>query len=103
MGDKIRIEIDEELQEIAIPYFEKRKAEVATLKDALSKKDFATLQSIGHKLKGNSGGYGFDRLGELGAELEIAAKAKEDGKIAPLLVDVENYLSSVEIVFVKVS
>lgn len=96
---KILVKIDPDLQDIVPGFIEKRKNELPILKEYLAKKDFNSLQTIGHRLKGNSGGYGFDHMGIIGASIEISAKAQDILKIESSLKELENYLLNLEIVY----
>jgi HPt (histidine-containing phosphotransfer) domain-containing protein len=42
-------------------------------RESLAANDFETIRRFGHNLKGTGHGYGFPRLGLLGAELEKSA------------------------------
>ena len=57
-------------------YFSRRKVDLVSCHNALSISDFAFLQNIGHQLSGNGTSFGFDRLSEIGVQLETAAKEK---------------------------
>lgn len=97
--NKIMIKGDPELKEIIPGFIEKRINEILTMKEALSRQDFQTLQTLGHRLKGNAGGYGFDYMGTIGAAIEEAAKVSDSKKIEPLILELEDYLSRIEVVY----
>lgn len=94
-----KIKIDPDLQEIVPGYIEKRKKEITVLNNALVALDFGTLETMGHRLKGSGGGYGLIQLGNLGATLEAAAKAKDIGKLTRTIKEIEEYLSNLEVEF----
>lgn len=96
---KILVIVESDLKEIVPGYIEKRKQDIPLMREALKKEDFKTLQSMGHKLKGNAGGYGFDQLGLLGAEVEAAAKTGNGLFIEEALKKMEDYFSVLEIIF----
>jgi HPt (histidine-containing phosphotransfer) domain-containing protein len=98
-ASKIKVKIDPDLQEIVPGYIEKRKNEIIILNNALLAMDFATLQTMGHKIKGSGGGYGFTQLGSYGAELEKAAKEKNVGKVTEIIKNIEQYLENLEVEF----
>ena len=98
--EKIIINIDQFLQDIVPGYIEKRHNELPVMMDFLIKKDFNNLQILGHRLKGNAGGYGFDQMGYIGAAIEEAAKNKDSIKIELSIKELEHYLSTIEIVYV---
>lgn len=98
-SEKIIVKIDSELEEIVFSFIDKRKKEIPTMWESLKKMDFLTLQTLGHRLRGNAGGYGFDHLGLVGAAIEIGAQEKDTAKIELALKELEDYLSRVEVVF----
>lgn len=97
--EKIIVKVDLELQEIVPGFIDKRKKDLPDLWDCLNKKDFTTLQTLGHRLKGNAGGYGFDYIGSLGSEIEDGAKFKNAPKIEAAITELEDYLFRLEVVF----
>lgn len=70
----IKIDIPEELSHLIPGFLDRRDAEVSDLKKMVSEKDFDGMRMLGHKLKGQGGGYGLFILTDIGAELEKAAK-----------------------------
>ena len=100
MGEpKFTIKIDPDLQDIVPGYLDKRKKDIPVLEDAIGRADYDLLTTMGHKLKGSGGGYGFIELGSLGADLEIAGKAKEINKAKEVVEKIKQYLLSVEVSF----
>lgn len=99
MGDKIVVTIDSDLEELIPGFLENREKDVELLNTALAAGDFGTLQSIGHSLKGVGGGYGFDRMSELGAEIENAGKASDAAAAEENIRALKDYLSNIEVVF----
>jgi HPt (histidine-containing phosphotransfer) domain-containing protein len=55
-------------------------------RECLKKRDFETIQTIGHNLKGNGSSFGFPELSQIGEKMEISARELNDSQIA-LLVD----------------
>ena len=97
---KTVIQIDEEIKEIIPNFLEGREKDINLFKAAIDSEDFDQLESIGHKLKGNAGSYGFDKMSEYGAAIEIAAKNKELEKIKSIVQEFEDHFQSIEIEFV---
>ena len=98
--EKIKIEVDEDLEDLIPGFLENRVADVEKLKQAHQANDFETIRSIGHSLKGVGGGYGFVRMSELGAEIETAAKNQQIDIIKSGIGELESYLTRVDITFV---
>ncbi len=50
-----------------------RERDVAIVRDAIRRRDFPAIATIGHNLRGSAESYGFPQLGVFGASLEAAA------------------------------
>jgi HPt (histidine-containing phosphotransfer) domain-containing protein len=70
-----RVRVDEFLKDVIPAYLEKRRADVATYREAIARADFVAIRNLAHKTKGSGAGYGFPRFTELGAAIEEAAMA----------------------------
>ena len=97
--DRITVEISRDLEDIVPIFLGNRKKEFPTLREALTTHDFKTLQTLGHRMKGDGGGYGFDHISEIGAGLEIAAKQQDLSGIEKLLTQLEDFLRRVTVVY----
>lgn len=96
--EKIIVHIDDEdILELAPGYLESRRSELAVLRDALAEGDFEALRSLGHKMKGSGGGFGFDRITEIGGNLESFATARDAQAVEREIADLRDYLARVEI------
>jgi HPt (histidine-containing phosphotransfer) domain-containing protein len=76
-------------------YLANRRLELTALEGALANQDFETIQSTGHKLKGNAGSYGFYELTELGDCLEKAGKEKDLSTAKTALTNYREYIENV--------
>ena len=94
---KIRIQIPEELLDIAPGYLENRIRDLGALKDALTRKDLEFISKLSHKTKGTAGGYGFEGLSIIAKSLEMAAKSGSIPAAESALSEMQNYLENVEI------
>lgn len=95
--EKIIVQItDEDIVDIIPGYLENRQKDLETLKQAPN--DFETVRSLGHKMKGSGGGYGLDRISEIGKALEEAAKAQDLDAIQSGIAALQDFLERVEIV-----
>jgi len=68
-AEKIVVTIDSDLEDLIPGFLSNRRKELVSLKQANTEGKAETIRSIGHSLKGVGGGYGFDVLSEIGAEL----------------------------------
>lgn len=91
--------IDEELEDLIPGYLENRRQDITLILSALERNDFETIRAIGHKMKGSGGGYGFDRITEIGRDLEAAAKRAINRDIQERIHELRDYLDRVQIVF----
>lgn len=96
---RITVTVDEDLEELIPGFLENRKKDIQSLREALDAGDIARVQSIGHSLKGVGGGYGFDGLSELGANLEVSAKENNVSAIDSLINEMSSYMESIDIVY----
>lgn len=93
----IRIE-DADLVDLIPSYLENRRNDVALLHDALAQGNYEMVRNLGHKMKGSGGGYGLDRISEIGHYLEIAAKAQDSASIKHEITALQGFLEILEIV-----
>jgi len=97
--DKITVTIDKDIEDLIPGFLENRKKDVDSLRQALTNANIESLESIGHSLKGVGGGYGFNGLSEIGAEIERMAKSGEIAGISELIDRMADYLDKIEIIF----
>ncbi len=95
-----KVEVDEELKDILPSFLENRNKDILTLKEALANNDSSTLEKVGHKVSGSAGGYGFEELGVIAKDIELASKAGEMDKVKSLIDSFEVYVNEIEVVFV---
>ena len=76
-----------------------RKKEVTTMQAALTAQDFETVRRVAHSMKGAGGSYGFDRITEIAAIIEQAAKTGIHETIDMELTGLGSYLEQVEVIF----
>lgn len=70
-------------------YLERRKQDIITSKEALSKQDYSFLERLGHQVKGNAITFGFDELTNIAVAIEQAAKAKNITQLQTLVEQFE--------------
>lgn len=96
---KFQVIVDADLAPILPRYLEMRREELVRLEQALDSGDGDGVRMLGHKLKGTGTSYGFPRLTELGAAIEIAGKTDDFTTAATLTAELRSYLENVEVVF----
>lgn len=102
MSDDIIVDIDEDLEDLVPMFLEGRREDIETIKEKLEGGDFETVRVLGHNMKGSGGGYGFERISEMGEVIEAMAKEGNKERILQELTALLNYLDSVKINYVEV-
>ncbi|HWV45287.1 MAG TPA: Hpt domain-containing protein [Nitrospira sp.] len=97
--DQFTVEISRDLEGIVPIFLGNRKKDARILRDALVKQDFRTVQTLGHRMKGDGGGFGFDRITEIGAAMERAAKLEDPLTIEEHIGQLEDFLQRVTVVY----
>lgn len=96
---KYRIVVDKELEDIIPQYLEIRRKELPELQALLAAGNLDEARKIGHKLSGSGGGYGFDRLSEIGRKLETAGLAGDAPASSACLAELKDFLENLEVVY----
>jgi len=97
---RIRLEVSKELEDIMPLFLDTVSKNISSIDDALQSGDFETVRTLGHRMKGAGGGYGFDRVTELGREIEIAAKESNADRCRSLNEELSQLMANTDIVFV---
>lgn len=99
MSEKNLVRVDPELETLIPGFLENRNNDLKLLRDAISRGAISEIKSIGHNLKGVGGGYGFDRITEIGAGLEEAAINDDRASIEKFIAEFEYYLARIEVTY----
>lgn len=91
------VHIDPDLEELIPEYLENRHKDVVSITQLLKDEDFEKIRLLGHSMKGSGGGYGFDRITEIGKSIENAALEKNQDIIRNSIEGLSSYLNCVEI------
>ena len=95
--NRITVYIDADLKQIVPTFLSNRRKDVETLRSALLGKDFDTIRTLGHRMKGDGGGYGFDRVTEIGGVMESAAIRHDHPALERQITELEDFLSRVQV------
>ncbi len=95
---KIIIHVDPAIAELIPGFLQNRRKDIAAMLDAVQRGDFESVQVLGHSMKGDGGGYGFDAITEIGAALEQAAKQRNAVEIRDRVHELSRYLDQVEVI-----
>ena len=89
------------MESLVPSYLDKRRAEIAKYRQALSEEDFETIRMLSHKLKGTGAGYGFEELTSLGGQIEKAATSRDAAQVRLGVDALATYIENVELEFSK--
>jgi HPt (histidine-containing phosphotransfer) domain-containing protein len=96
---RITVSIDPDLEDIIPGFLDNRRKDVATLQSALQSNDLKTVQMLGHRMKGDGGGYGFDEISEIGDRLEQAAIRADRTVMKQQIETLVDFLARVDVVY----
>ncbi|MGD0119978.1 MAG: Hpt domain-containing protein [Candidatus Binatus sp.] len=99
MPDRVIVEVDEDLSDLIPGFLTNKRADIDTIFEAVTRRDYAEIARIAHRIKGEGGSYGFDAMTETGRSLEHAAALRDDSAVTTLARQLLSYLDRVEIVF----
>ncbi|HKY72223.1 MAG TPA: Hpt domain-containing protein [Nitrospira sp.] len=98
---RITVSVDPDLEDLVPGFLENRRKDVTTLAAAVQTKDVKTVRLLGHRMKGDGGGYGFLEISDIGEALEQAA-IREDWKlIEAQTAALGAFLGQVDVVYRK--
>ena len=97
--DRILVRTDVLFKDLVPGFLNNRRKDVISIHEALETGNFEAIQILGHKMKGDGGGYGFDAISEIGAALEQAATNQDFEKIRRYAGKLSDYVERVEVVY----
>ena len=96
---RVTVSIDPDLEELVPGFLDNRRKDAAVLARSVETRDLNTVRLLGHRMKGDGGGYGFQEITDIGQALEEAA-IKENWKvIAEKTEALTIFLAQVEVVY----
>lgn len=95
----LRISIDPDLRDLIPGFLQNRHHDVQTLQEAVAVVDFNTIRTLGHRMRGDGGGYGFHLVSEIGHALETAVLEKNTADITARVHELSVYLGRIEVVY----
>jgi HPt (histidine-containing phosphotransfer) domain-containing protein len=98
--DIITVEVNSEVQSIVPEFLENRKKDCLLINSLLDGNSFCEIRSLGHRMKGAGGSFGFDDISEIGEVIELAALAADKETISSSVLQLSNYLERVAVVYV---
>ena len=96
---RITVSVDPDLEDLVPGFLENRRKDAAVLAVAAQCGDLKTVRLLGHRMKGDGGGSGFQEISEIGEALEQAAR-REDWKVIAEKTEVLTvFLAQVDVVY----
>lgn len=92
--------VPEDLEPLIPGYLRNRRGDVIRIRKLVQDSGYSEAQRLAHSMKGSGGGYGFDKITQLGTAMEIAAKSQESAAILSGIDELEKYLNTVRIEYV---
>ncbi|HAP40320.1 MAG: response regulator [Nitrospira sp.] len=92
----ITARIEEAIQRQRPIFLDHRRQDVKTMRDAVEQGDYESLQTMGHRIKGLAGSYGFPEIGLAGAHLEQAAQARDLALVQQAITELSLILARTE-------
>jgi len=97
--ERIVVQVDTDLKELVPGFLRNRQKDLRSLLAAVEQSDYATIEALGHTMKGDGGGYGFHGISDIGKSLEEAAENQNLQEVKKWVKQLSLYLESVEIVY----
>lgn len=87
------------LAQLVPGFLEGRRRDIQTISTALDRCDYENVRILGHNMKGSGAGYGFQRITDIGASLELAAERRAPREILARSRDLVRYLDGLHVVY----
>ena len=98
---RVTISIDADLEELVPGFLENRRKDAATLARAVQSREVKTVRLLGHRMKGDGAGYGFEEISQIGEALEQAAINEDWKVIAEKTEALTAFLAQVDVIYRK--
>jgi HPt (histidine-containing phosphotransfer) domain-containing protein len=99
-GEWITVSIDGELMSVVPEYLVNRQRDCEEIERLLTTGGLECIQSIGHRMKGSGGSFGFDEISVIGEVLESAALVGDVESIRSSVLRLNNYLIRVSVTYI---
>ena len=93
------VSIDPDLRDLISGFLQNRQLDIQRLHRAVAVEDFETIRTLGHRMRGDGGGYGFHTISDIGEALEKAAIEKHVPEISARIEELIQYLDRIEVVY----
>jgi len=98
-GEILIVYVDADIKDLIPGFLENRHKDIKTMEESLSIGDYETIQGLGHSMKGDGSGYGFDEITQIGSRIENAAQEENADEIRRQAGELLRYLENIEVVY----
>ena len=91
------VQADPEISELVQEFMHDMQSRPDTLAKALHARDYLTIRTLGHQMKGEGGTFGFDAISTFGATLEQAAIGENNETVQKTVQELSSYLDRVKV------
>jgi HPt (histidine-containing phosphotransfer) domain-containing protein len=99
MMQKETIIVDPDLSDLVPGFLTRKREDLHRILDATAKGDYAVITHLAHRIKGEGGSYGFDRMTELGRAMQEAARQQDSAAVERLSRELLDWLDHIEVVY----
>ncbi len=96
---KILVHLDPDLEAIVPGFLANRQRDLLTIDACMKRGDLDTISILGHRMKGDGGGYGFDQISTIGDQIEQAALKKDLITLQQQYEHLQDFLARITIVY----
>jgi histidine phosphotransfer protein HptB len=93
------VQVDIDLSDLVPGFLARKRDDLRAIMDAVPKNDYQVITRLAHRLKGEGGSYGFDRMTQLGRVMEEAAQNRDSAAVSRLAEELLKWLDRVEVVY----
>jgi HPt (histidine-containing phosphotransfer) domain-containing protein len=96
-NNSFSVTVEKDLADLIPVFMGNRRKEIETLRLALASGDFEQLRQLGHRMRGVGNSYGFNRISEIGKQVEDGARTGDRARIESCIGEYSDYIAKVQI------
>ncbi len=96
---KEQVHVDPDLSDLVPGFLVRKREDLHTILDAIARNDYDVVTHLAHRIKGEGGSYGFDRMTDVGRVMEDAARKRDSSTVSRLARELLDWLEHVEVVY----
>ena len=93
------VQVDPDLSDLVPGFLAHKRDDLRAILDALPRNDNDVIMHLAHRIRGDGGSYGFDRMTEVGRVMEQAARSRDSAAVSRLAEELLNWLDRIEVVY----